>query len=142
MVGAIYTSFLFFLIGSLVFTVVIYMMFPFLVGEQFMPARPLLVYFIFANGFVGMYYAVAGFFFFTSKTKFIAITTIASGLFSIVAMWILGHLFGINGVAFGYLLSQILMFVLAWRMASWIYPMPWTELKLSMESISVIYKKL
>lgn len=140
-VGVIYCSFLFFLIVSLVFSVVIYIIFPLIVGDNFLPARSLIAYFIFGNGFVGMYFAIAGFFFFTSKTKFISIVTITSGVFSIIIMWILGNYFGINGIALGYLLSQMIMFILAWKMATWVYPMPWLEFRLAFVTMAELYLK-
>jgi len=56
-------------------------------------------------------------------------------------MWILGNYFGINGIALGYLLSQMIMFILAWKMATWVYPMPWLEFRLAFVTMAELYLK-
>lgn len=141
MVGVVYSIFIFFLIASGILSIVVYLIFPLIVGDGFLPARSLVPYFIFGNGFVGMYYAVAGFFFFTGKTKFISVVTITTGTISILGMWTLGKYFGIKGIALGYLFSQIIMFIFAWKMSSWVYPMPWGEVRLAYLAVFSTYFK-
>jgi len=137
-VGITYYIFLFFLFVSATASLGIFIIFPFIVGEEFLPARLLTAYFIFGNGFVGMYYAVAGFFFFSSKTKFISIVTISSGMISIVAMWTLGQMFGLKGIALGYLSSQAIMFLLAWSMSTLVCPMPWIQIRSALAAVSAV----
>ncbi|MDD5334863.1 MAG: oligosaccharide flippase family protein [Rhodoferax sp.] len=135
-VGITYYVFLLFLVLAAVASLVIFLIFPFVVGKNFLPAKFLTIFFIFGNAFVGMYYAIAGFFFFTSKTKFVSIATITSGITSIFLMWILGINMGIEGVALGFLLSQILRFLLAWALTSLVYPMPWFKFRLAFDAVS------
>lgn len=135
-VGITYYIFLFFISLSAVASIGVFFIFPFVIGDQFLPAKFLIAFFIFGNAFVGMYYAVAGFFFFTSKTKFVSIVTIASGVSSILVMWYLGNLLGIEGVALGYLLSQVFMFLLAWIMSNYVYPLPWLQFRLAFSVVS------
>ena len=135
-VGATYCAFLFFLGFSIIAAAIIYVVFPFIVGERFMPARVLMVFFVFGQGFVGMYYAVAGFFFFTSKTKFVSIVTIVSGVTAIPVMWAMAGVLGVTGVAFGYLISQIVAFLLAWMISNYIHPMPWLKVNLAFAALS------
>ena len=66
-VGTTYCIFILFLLLSLISCFIIFLIFPFVVGEKFSDAQFLAYFFIFGNGIVGMYYAIAGFFFFTSK---------------------------------------------------------------------------
>lgn len=140
-VGTTYYVFLFFLLLSVIASIVVFMVFPLVVGKNFLPGRPLVSLFIFGAGFVGMYYAVAGFFFFTSKTKFVSVVTISSGILSIFLMWILGESFGIDGIASGYLLSQIFMFLLAWIISNLVYPLPWMQVRSALTAVSLVYFK-
>lgn len=140
-VGITYYIFFSFLFLSAIVSVGIFAIFPYIVGNDFLPAKFLTVYFIFGNGFIGMYYAVAGFFFFTSKTKFISIVTISSGAISIFVMWTLGHILGLKGIALGYLLSQVIMFLLAWTMSTIVYPMPWFQIRSALAAVSSVRRK-
>jgi len=135
-VGITYYVVLLFLLLSAIASIAVIFIFPFIVGAKFMPAKFLTVFFIFGNGFVGMYYAIAGFFFFTSKTKFISIVTISSGVISIFAMWMLGDFFGLNGIALGYLLSQMIMLMLAWMLSNLVYPLPWFQIRPAFAAVS------
>jgi O-antigen/teichoic acid export membrane protein len=140
-VGITYYIFLTFILFSAVASIGVFFMFPFVIGHEFLPAKFLVAFFIFGNAFVGMYYAVAGFFFFTSKTKFISIVTVSSGSLSILLMWYLGNMFGIEGIALGYLFSQVIMFLLAWLMSNYVYPLPWLQFRLAFAAVSLVQFK-
>ena len=141
-VGITYYVFLFFLLLSGIATVFALILFQYVVGDKFLPVKHLTPFFIFGNGFIGMYFAIAGFFFFTSKTKFVSIVTISSGVISILAMWILGNVWGLNGIVFGYFVSQVFMFMLAWIMSNLVYPMPWFQIRSAFAAVaSVQFKK-
>lgn len=134
-VGVSYAVFLFFLALSALASVFVYAVFPLVVGQQFMAARALSVFFIFGNGFTGMYLAVAGFFFFTSKTRFVSVVSISSGVLSIGVMYVCGRAFGLEGIAFAFLASQVVMFLLAWAGANLVYPMPWLQLRPALAAV-------
>lgn len=135
-VGITYCAFLSFLFLSAAASLAIFIIFPLIVGEGFLPARLLTAYFIFGSGFVGMYYAVAGLFFFSSKTPLISIVSIFSGVISVVAMWALGQVLGLTGIALGYFLSQVIMFLLAWAISTVVCPMPWFQIRSVLAAIS------
>ena len=135
-VGITYYVIVSFLILSAIVSIGVFFIFKFLVGDEFFPARSLTALFIFGNGFVGMYYAVAGFFFFSSKTHFVSLITISSGAVAISMMWILGQMLGLKGVALGYLCSQAIMFLFAWLLANLAYPMPWLQIRSAFAAVS------
>ena len=135
-VGITYYIFLFFIFLSAVASIGVFFIFPFVIGHEFLPAKFLIAFFIFGNAFIGMYYAIAGFFFFTSKTKFVSIVTVSSGVSSILVMWYLGNVLGVEGVAMGYLFSQVIMFLLAWIMSNYVYPLPWLQFRLAFSAVS------
>lgn len=138
-VGIVYYVFLSFLLLSVIASIIVFAVFPLIVGERFLAGRSMALFFIFGAGFIGMYYAVAGFFFFTSKTRFVSVVTIFSGVLSIFLMLILGEFFGIMGVASGYLISQIFMFLFAWIISALIYPLPWMQIKSALSAVSMVY---
>lgn len=140
-VGITYYIFLLFIFLAAITSVSIFLAFPFVIGHEFLPAKFLLTYFIFGSAFIGMYYAVAGFFFFTSKTKFVSIVTASSGVTSILVMWYLGNTLGIEGIALGYLFSQVIMFLLAWTLSNYVYPLPWGQFRLAFSAVSTVQFK-
>lgn len=135
-VGVSYCLFVGFLLVSAMVSALVFWLFPLIVGQEFRSARALAMYFVFANGFVGMYYAVAGFFFFSSKTHFVSIVTIVSGGGAIAIMWLLGDAFGIAGVAGGYLVANAATFVLAWILSNKVCPLPWLQVRASFAALS------
>jgi len=126
-VGATYAIMLGFLLLSAAACAVVYWLFPYVVGERFMAARGLSFFFIFGNGFTGMYLAVAGFFFFTSKTKYVSVVSLSAGLLALAAMWLGARAWGLQGIAAAFLFSQVAMLALAWAGANLVYPMPWLQ---------------
>jgi hypothetical protein len=80
---------------------------------------------------------IAGFFFFTSKTKFIPIVTLTSGCVMLLLMLLLGTEFGITGIATGYLLGQVFMLTIAIYLSNKIYPLPWLKFKDAYKSIQL-----
>jgi O-antigen/teichoic acid export membrane protein len=140
-VGVTYYIFFVFLVFSTIASIGIFIIFPYIVGDDFLRAKYLTTFFIFGNGFVGMYYAVAGFFFYSSKTKFVSIVTISSGIISILAMWYFGQWLGLKGVALGYFFSQVILFLLAWFVSSLVYPMPWLQIRYALAAVSSAQSK-
>jgi O-antigen/teichoic acid export membrane protein len=135
-VGVTYCVLASLLLLSAIMSAAIILVFPLIVGDEFQAAKSLTPWFVFGNGFVGMYYAVAGLFFFSSKTHFVSIATLSAGVMAVCAMWILGEAFGLKGVAIGYCVSQAATFVLAWLISRWAYPMPWFGLRAAVAALS------
>lgn len=140
-VGITYIVFFFFLIVAAVVSFFIFYFLPVIVGNDFLLARYLIAYFIFGNAFIGMYYAIAGLFFFTSKTKYVSVATIFSGGVSVWLMWFFGSNLGVKGIALGFLLSQLTMFLLAWVMSSFVYPLPWLQFRRAFFAVSSLKLK-
>jgi O-antigen/teichoic acid export membrane protein len=140
-VGITYFVFVFFLLLATAASIFVFYFLPVIVGNEFLSARNLIAYFIFGNAFIGMYYAIAGFFFFTSKTKYVSVVTIFSGGVSIWLMWFFGDRLGVKGIALGFLFSQVTMFLLAWAMSSFVYPLPWLQVRLAFSAVSSLKLK-
>ena len=96
-----------------------------LVGEQFRAAAGAVFYVAIGYAFGGMYYMVANYIFFASKTGYLAVATLASGMFNIVATYFLIKVNGILGAAQAFMLSQAMIFLCTWWLAQRFRPMPW-----------------
>lgn len=137
-VGMSYIVFVGFFVASGIVAALIFYVFPFIVGSHFLSARHIIIWVVLGYGFTGMYYAVAGFFFFSSKTKYVSIITVTSGLISLVATPLLIMPFGLIGASAAFCLSQFVTFILAWFIASKIYPMPWADIRQSIKTVHAI----
>jgi O-antigen/teichoic acid export membrane protein len=96
-----------------------------LVGEKFQVASSLLGYMLFGNAFVGMYYMVTNYIFYSRRTGLLSIITVVFGVFSIGINWILINLYGSEGAAIGFMCGQALLFLGTWSLANFCVPMPW-----------------
>jgi O-antigen/teichoic acid export membrane protein len=96
-----------------------------LVGERFRSAAGAVLYVAMGYAFEGMYYMVTGYVFFTSKTRYLAVVTIASGAFNVIMTYILIRVNGVPGAAQAFMLSQAMIFFCTWWLAQRFRPMPW-----------------
>ena len=95
------------------------------VGERFRSAAGAVLYVAMGYAFEGMYYMVTIYVFFTSKTGYLAVVTFASGVFNIIATYILIKVNGVLGAAQAFMLSQAMIFFCTWWLAQRFRPMPW-----------------
>lgn len=131
-VGSTYFAFCFFPVASILFYGFLMVIFDVIVGSQYAASKTLLPYFVLSGAFLGMYFAVANLFFFSSKTIFIPLVTVTSGVLGLLLMHALGRVIGIRGYAIGYLVAQMATFFLAWIISMKIYPLPWRRVGGSM----------
>ncbi len=98
---------------------------PFVVGPQFQTAGPLLVYILFGNAFIGMYYMVTNYIFYSRKTGLLSILTISVGVLTVGLSWFLINAYGVKGAAIGFMIGQASLFLGAWMLSNFCVPMPW-----------------
>lgn len=96
-----------------------------LVGDLFYDAIPLLKYILFGNAFLGMYYIITNYIFYTRKTGYLSILTISVGIITICLSYYLLNTQGIVGAAKAFMYGQLLMFLVTWLMSAYFYKMPW-----------------
>lgn len=94
-------------------------------GPRFMAAAPLVGYVMFGFAFGGMYYMVANYIFFAGRTELLAVVTLAGGALDIALCYVLLRYNGVVGAAQAYMVSQVLIMLGAWWLASRCRPMPW-----------------
>lgn len=96
-----------------------------LAGEQYQSAAELIKYVLIGNAFIGMYYMVTNYIFYSRRTEILSIMTITIGVITLFLSWILIQKAGIVGAAQGFMIGQFLMFSGTWFLANRCHPMPW-----------------
>ncbi|WP_148717350.1 lipopolysaccharide biosynthesis protein [Chitinolyticbacter meiyuanensis] len=124
-VKGIYGAFVFFPAAAILFWFFLNIIFTDVVGSGFEKARVVLPYFCAAGSALGMYYAIANLYFFSSQNGKLATITLCSGGLSLLAMYFFCTRWGLEGVAIGYLIGQASLFLLAWVVSWRVYPLPW-----------------
>lgn len=100
---------------------------PFIVGAKFQAAGPLLVFILLGNAFIGMYYMVTNYIFYSRRTGLLSALTITIGLITTGLSWFLINAYGVIGAAIGFMLGQASLFFGAWILSYYCVPMPWFE---------------
>lgn len=98
---------------------------PYIVGPQFQTSGPLLVFILFGNAFIGMYYMVTNYIFYSRRTGLLSALTISVGVITVALSWFLVKNYGIKGAAIGFMVGQASLFFGAWILSNYCVPMPW-----------------
>ncbi|EKF9802121.1 polysaccharide biosynthesis protein [Vibrio cholerae] len=99
----------------------------FLVGEEYYSSAKLIIWFLIGNAFSGMYFSIAGFYFFSGKTGLLSVVTVLSGAFSISLTYLLVDYYGLLGGAVSFALSNALKFMLALVLSHQVIHLPWSK---------------
>lgn len=119
---------LLFLCLAFTYVVTLPYVYPFLVDEAYSDSLAIAQLVGFGNAFMGMYYVVAGFIFFSEKTGYLSKLTLLVGFFSIGLTFVLVEYLGVLGAAWSYVFVQMAFFIGAWLLAHRAYPLPWLSL--------------
>lgn len=99
-----------------------------LAGSEYREAANVLNWLILMQAFHGMYYLVACYLLYECKTYIISIITISCGAISLFLTWYLIDVFGLVGASIGATIGMFFEFILNWRVASIVHPMPWVAI--------------
>jgi O-antigen/teichoic acid export membrane protein len=100
-----------------------------IVGSVYSEATPIALLLVFAGFFQIAYYAVANYFFYAHRTGTLTIITSVSGALYVLAAWLTVDSFGMYGLAVCFLITHLVIFVVAWDAAARIRRLPWTEMR-------------
>lgn len=101
---------------------------PYIVGPQFQTAGPLLIFILLGNAFIGMYYMVTNYIFYSRRTGLLSTLTISVGVMTVALSYFLINAYGIQGAAIGFLVGQASLFFGAWILSNYCVPMPWFKI--------------
>ncbi|MGK2231975.1 MAG: O-antigen/teichoic acid export membrane protein [Colwellia sp.] len=137
-VGVTYVVFFSFLIIILPAYIFLKLIFSYFIGENFLQSMDFVLWFLIGYGFVGMYYALAGFYFFKEKTGQLSIITFSSGVFSAIITYFAVLKYGLLGGAASFAITNVFMFIIAFVNMKNVIELPWKEFS---NSLSVVYRK-
>jgi O-antigen/teichoic acid export membrane protein len=124
-VGATYLAVPAFLALAGLATVALMILGPLILGERFQSALSLVGWFALGGAFNGIYVALTGFFFFSSRTELISVCTVSSSLIGLaLAFWLVSY-FGLNGGGAAYAATHAICLALTFAFSTGIRRMPW-----------------
>lgn len=97
----------------------------FIVGQKFKEAGSIIGFLVLGNIFIGMYFIVVAYVFFSKKTYFLIFTTMTSGIVNIYLMLYLIPTEGIRGAAISFFISNMYLFFSTWIVSFFAYRVPW-----------------
>lgn len=112
-----------------IFAIIIDVMFPLLVGKNFVDAVKYIPWILLAYTFNGLTKTVMGYIYHIGRTKIIAMITFLSLIVNAIANYFLISCFGSLGAAYATVLAFAAQFCLMFFFAYRFYPMPWLNLK-------------
>ncbi|MEZ9231537.1 lipopolysaccharide biosynthesis protein [Vibrio amylolyticus] len=130
-IGATYVVFLMFAIIVAPAYLILDLMFEYLIGEEYHSTMQFIIWFLIGNAFTGMYYAVAGFYFYSQRTGWLSLVSVSSGIFSAVLTYFLVKDYGLLGGAISFSISNSFMFLLALVLSPKAIKLPWHSVQTS-----------
>lgn len=110
-------SFIMFLFGPLLVVTI--------AGEKYKISGAFIGYLCLGQSFNAMYLIVSNYISFSKKTIYLSYSTTISSISFIFIMFLLGNIYGIEGVAISYCLGQLIKTILTWYFANKSYKLPW-----------------
>lgn len=126
-VGAIYLCVPAFIVLGTIVGLALYLTSALILGAQYRAATTVLPWFMLGGAFTGVYICVSSLYFFSARTGLLAIASSVSAIGGFLLIWLLVPIFGIQGAAFGYAATQILLSVTALAIAVRTFDLPWYE---------------
>jgi O-antigen/teichoic acid export membrane protein len=104
--------------------------FQYFVGKKFFEAQKFFFWLLIGFAFGGMYYLVTNYVFYTGKTKYLAYSTLFSGLVNVGLCYLLITYNGVIGAAQSFAFANFVLFLVTWVVASKCHKMPWNLKKI------------
>lgn len=95
------------------------------IGKSFLSSEKFFLWLLLGFAFGGMYYLVTNYVFYTGKTKYLAYSTLFSGLLNVGLCYLLIKYNGVIGAAQSFAISNLILFLVTWIIAAKCYKMPW-----------------
>jgi O-antigen/teichoic acid export membrane protein len=96
-------------------------------GTAYQEAANAMGWIAFGQALSGMYLMVTNYISYTRKTTLLAVCTLISGALGVFSSWWLAPRMGVAGVGAGFAIGMLVKFLLTWRLAQRLYPMPWFQ---------------
>lgn len=120
-----YLVFIGILIMGAVLIVLLELLYPYFLGNEFQDSLILTQLIVFGFMLEGFYYVVVNYIFYFKKTSSLAKITFTVSLLHVAISFLFVKLFGIVGAGYALVISGVVQFILIWHLSNKIYPMPW-----------------
>jgi O-antigen/teichoic acid export membrane protein len=97
----------------------------YLLGKDFHQASKYVIWIAMAFGFESIYSIISGYLFYSKKTYLLTMIGVISALANIILTYALIKLNGLTGAAQATFLTYLIFALLAWKLSSKVYKMPW-----------------
>lgn len=97
----------------------------FFVGQKFQESSQYIWGFSLSSAFASIYYLVTNYIFYMQKTHILALITLFSSILHIGIAYIMIKQCGAIGASYAAIITQLVIVLATWRIASKVYPMPW-----------------
>lgn len=94
-------------------------------GEEFHEAANIVGWIILGQGFRGCYIFLTSYIFYQRRTGLISLVTLVFGIFNVFLLFAFINVFGLVGAAYALCVSMFLQWLVVWRLANNLIPMPW-----------------
>lgn len=94
-------------------------------GSSYAPAADLVAWLVLAQAMRGMYFMVTNYIFYAKRTGVVARITITVGLINVLLLVLMTKYFGLMGAAWAMCISMLVQWLMTWRTANRLVPMPW-----------------
>lgn len=120
-----YVLMLVLLVLAIIGTLITPFILKYFVGKEFYTSEKFFLWLLLGFAFGGMYYLVTNYIFYTGKTKYLAYSTLFSGLLNVFLCYFLIKYNGVIGAAQSFALANLSLFLITWIVASKCHKMPW-----------------
>lgn len=98
-----------------------------LVGRSFQAASTIVPLVAIGYAFGGMYFMVTNYVFVAGATARLSLITVTAGGINLLCTYWLVQGHGISGAGYGFVVSQLFLFLGTWALAQSVHPMPWLK---------------
>lgn len=98
-----------------------------LVGHSFQAASTIVPFVAIGYAFGGMYFMVTNYIFVAGATARLSLITVTAGAINLLCTYWLVQSHGISGAGYGFMVSQLFLFLGTWALAHRVHPMPWLK---------------
>lgn len=120
-----YYSFLVLVVISVVYYILLPLVYKFFIGDKFLDTLNISRIMIFGYLFEGMYLIIAGFFYYFKRTGLLSLITFSVGSLGLLLQFFLTKNFGLFGAAYSFVIIYLVYFLTCWISISKLTRLPW-----------------
>lgn len=126
-VKMIYFYFIFVTSIFILLLIAVPLIYEYFVSMKFIDGKVYSIIILVGMLFKGYYYAIVNLLLFKKRSKVLAIITLTSSIIYLVLSYFLSKIYGIEGMFFSYIFSEIFAFLMVGYFINYYFPLPWVN---------------